>query len=208
MIKVENIDVYGFEAAIRGMRNPKNSWVRSDSHPSDFTNDGKGGFVLGANDLDLMQNLSRAGRDHRKFLRMITVTMDITAPVYWVLQFDTYKVGTTKNSCSLQHTGANDAFTIQDFSIEERFQDLPVWNSILEALEKLRLSYKDTKDYSFFKAMRSIIPMGFNYRFTWAANYEVLLNIYQSRKNHKLDEWREFCKIIKTLPYFQEITGV
>lgn len=212
MIKIENIDVYGFEAAIRGMRNPMNSWSKSDSNYTIIKNDGK--YIadfIGENDLKLMQNLCKAGSDHRKFMRMINVTMDITAPLYWWKEFDTYKVGTVANSCSTMHKIHDKEFTIDDFSFErckkERFVERAI-EGTLNVLNYLREKYLETKDKSYWETMIQILPSSYNQRRTVQLNYETLLNIYNARKNHKLKEWLELCSEIEKLPYFKEITGL
>ncbi len=398
MLKIENTEIFGFESAIRGMRNPMNSWDKSDSgccdcndcfhvenktEPAIECNNGKFGFCIGENDFDLMKKLVNAGSDHSKFMRMINVTMDITAPLYWVAELDTYKVGTVRNSCSLQHKGASRPFTIRDFSVQEELYEIldpakkkkehfPVfyncnesdfkiytvgdrnykifkngkirscaytrtdsvgnriksfkereivptqsangyyalnlggrhylertllhrlvakvwlsdskfpnaevnhkdgnkgnnnvenlewvthqennshkcknglsgrtlctdyiafknaskkspteqmnnetksvnhdlfclaaqWEELLQSINGLREAYIDTDNYDYFLAMRQLIPMSYNYRFTWQANYAVLRHIYLSRKNHRLPEWHDFCHWIKTLPYSELI---
>lgn len=210
MIKIERTETYGWEAAIRGMRNPLNSWDKSDS---DFQN---GGITVGDNDLALMKRLSKAGSDHGKYLRMIHVQCDIIAPVYFTAELDTYKVGTTRNSCSMQHKGASRDFTIRDFSVDDRIYNLiepghsdypelfhvaDEWENVIDMLNKLRRTYNETGDYRYFVMLRSLMPMGYNYRFTWDTNYAVLKNIYHSRKNHKLEEWHTLCDWIEQLPY-------
>lgn len=218
MIKIENVDVYGFETAIRGMRNPLNSWNKSDSEfvPWDITD-----FEIGENDLKLMQTLCRAGTDHRKFLRMINVTTDITAPLYWWKEYDTYKVGTVANSCSTMHKLTAKEFTLDDFSCEHLMRDAEDWNieeeyaegeSPLAALEYIiavlnfyRKKYLETKDKRYWWQMIQLLPSSYSQRRTVQLNYEVLLNMYHARKDHKLDEWRDFCKWIETLPCFKEI---
>jgi hypothetical protein len=209
MIKIENIDIYGWEAAIRGMRNPMNSWDKSDSI---FCQGDDGSSVyVGENDLKLMQNLCKAGSDHRKFMRMINVTMDITAPLYWWKEFDTYKVGTVANSCSTMHKIHDKEFTIDDFSYErckkERFVERAI-EGTLNALNYLREKYLETKDKSYWETMIQLLPSSYNQRRTVQLNYETLLNIYNARKNHKLKEWLELCSEIEKLPYFKEITGL
>ena len=212
MIKIENIEVYGWEAAIRGMRNPMNSWDKSDSNYTIIKNDGK--YIadfIGENDMKLMQNLCKAGSDHRKFMRMINVTMDITAPLYWWKEFDTYKVGTVANSCSTMHKLHDKEFTIDDFSFErckkERFVERSI-EGTLNVLNYLREKYLETKDKSYWETMIQLLPSSYNQRRTVQVNYETLLNIYNARKNHKLKEWLELCSEIEKLPYFKEITGL
>lgn len=247
MIKIENTEIYGWEAAIRGMRNPMNSWEKSDSHyceedcpmacngdePALECDDGKRNYCIGRNDLELMQSLIKAGSDHRKFLRMINVTMDITAPLYWWKEFDTYKVGTVRNSCSTMHKIHEKEFTLDDFSCEhlmkiERIGDktetpyidvsLYCDSSVIYSpwglltgticlLNNCRKWYLETKDKKYWWQMIQLLPSSYNQRATIQLNYEVLLNMYHSRKNHKLDEWREFCKLIENLPYMNEFIG-
>lgn len=209
MIKVENIDVYGFEAAIRGMRNPMNSWKKSDS--GYVTEYDEGGFDaefynIGENDLALMKSLVKAGTDHRKFLRMINVTCDIVAPLYWWKEYDTYKVGTVANSCSTMHKIADKEFTLDDFSHEHLCgMSIAALNHVIDAMNLERKHYIVTGDKDCWWQMIQLLPSSYNQRRTGQLNYEVLLNMYHARKNHKLDEWREFCKAIETLPYFKEI---
>jgi hypothetical protein len=198
MIKLENTEVYGWKAAIRGMRNPMNSWDKSDT-----LFDGNM-FCMGDNDLKLMKRLAKAGSDHRKFLRMITVTVDITAPIYWVAEHDTYKIGTTRNSCSFMHRGTAKKFELSDFSFENSETERELRRTITK-LNKLRTKYIETRDESVFRAIRQLLPSAYNVRYTWHANYEVLANIYFARRNHRLPEWRGFCNWILTLPYFEDI---
>ena len=218
MIQIENVETFGFEAAIRGMRNPLNSWNKSDSEfvPWDITD-----FEIGENDLKLMRQLCKSGNDHRKFLRMINVTMDIVGPLYWWKEFDTYKVGTVANSCSTMHKLTAKEFTLDDFSCEHLMRDAEGWNieeeyaegeSPLAALEYTiavlnfyRKKYLETKDKRYWWQMIQLLPSSYNQRRTVQLNYEVLLNMYHSRKNHKLDEWVNFCKWVETLPYFEAI---
>lgn len=234
MILVECIETFGWEAAIRGMRNPMNSWDKSDSYaettiPSTFFDnaprDEDGRFlVIGPNDLNLMRRLRNAGTDHRKFMRMITVYVDITAPLYWWKEFDTYKVGTVANSCSTMHKIHAKKFTIDDFSSEYLLSPadveavkIPVMGSdmpllqlqrTIECLNACRDAYLETKDEVYWWQMIQLLPSSYNQRRTVMLNYEVLANIYKSRKGHKLDEWNEFCMEIKwKLPYSELITG-
>ena len=222
MIKIENVDVYGWEASIRGMRNPMNSWDKSDSYTT--TEDGSYNpyWVIGENDLKLMRNLAKAGSDHAKYLRMINVTIDITAPLYFYKEWDTYKVGTVSNSCSTMHKIHAKEFTIDDFShehldriIEDAGVDIaPVWDFLrpldytIEMLNKARELYLETKDKKYWWQMIQLLPSSYNQKRTVQLNYQVLHNMYKSRKNHKLDEWVDFCKWIETLPYFKEIFGI
>lgn len=212
MIKIENVDVSGWEAAIRGMRNPMNSWDKSDSNwvaprTIDFL---PICYVVGSNDLSLMKRLAKAGTDHRKFLRMINVTMDIIAPTYWWAEFDTYKVGTVRNSCSFMHKGTSRPFYISDFSccaedIDNTEQVATTWQIVVNTLNELREKYLETKDKTIFQEIRNLLPSGYMQQSTVQLNYEVLLNMYKSRKNHRLQEWRDFCSWVETLPYFNEI---
>ena len=199
MIKIENIDVYGFEAAIRGARNPMNSWDRMDS----CYNNGE--FEIGENDYKLLKNLTIAGPEHRKWNRMVTVTMDITAPLYWWKEYDTYKVGTVANSCSTMHKIQAKEFTLNDFS-HEHLISLKVLNYTISKLNYYRGMYIKTKDKDYWWGMIQNLPSSFNQKRTVHLNYEVLGTIYHQRRHHKLDEWVEFCDTIKTLPYSEFIT--
>lgn len=232
MIKIENTETYGWESAVRGMRNPMNSWDKSDS-----CCDGIGdrrycdmcshvphceelGFYIGYNDLSLMKKLVKAGTDHSKFMRMINVTCDITAPLYWWKEFDTYKVGTVRNSCSTMHKIHEKEFTLDDFSHEhliteyqktdnEYFVYVPptfTLKTVIEQLNFCRGKYLETKDKKFWWQMIQLLPSSYNQRATVQLNYQVLRNMYHSRKNHKLDEWRTFCEWIQDLPYSELIT--
>lgn len=238
MIKLENYGVMGWEHAIRGMRNPMNSWEKIDSFvckecygglckygfdgdcPVTDDND----FVIGENDHDLMMKLRNAGTDHRKFMRMITVYVDITAPLYWWKEFDTYKVGTVANSCSTMHKIHDKEFTLDDFSHEhlmtldtfyylddkgEKVPYSPIGDllQIINSLNYSRKRYIETKDKKYWWQMIQLLPSSYNQKRTVMLNYEVLANIYKSRKIHKLDEWRELCKWIEGLPYSEIITG-
>ena len=228
MIEIENVEVMGWDAAIRGMRNPMNSWKLSDSHPclakvleSDCEmvmseheparecNDGEFGFCIGEKDFALMSRLRNAGTDHRKFMRMITVYLDITAPLYWWKEFSTYKVGTVANSCSTMHKLTAKKFSMEDFSFEDcdKWTKDVVCSCIINALNMNRNKYLETKDKEIWRQMIQLLPSSYNQRRTVMLNYEVLANIYKSRRNHKLDEWREFCTWIETLPYSELITG-
>lgn len=243
MLKIEKVEVVGYEAATRGMRNPMNSWKKSDSffcgspeccYSDDECNPrcaGYGqGFNIGEADLGLMTRLRNSGTDHRKFMRMITVYLDITAPLYWWKEFDTYKVGTVANSCSTMHKIAAKEFTLEDFSCEHilEFKDVDRpdnsccnWNwegceiiapiDILEEtinmLNKARKMFLETKDKKYWWQMIQLLPSSYNQRRTVMLNYEVLANIYKSRRNHKLDEWHTFCDWIESLPYSELITG-
>ena len=214
MIKIENVSVHGFEEAIRGMRNPMNSWDKSDSYythiedveaPTVAIN---GQFHVGDNDLDLMKRLVKAGTDHRKFMRMIVVYADVTAPLYWWKEADTYKVGTVRNSCSTMHKITEKEFTLDDFS-HERMKDYIVdeLERTILMLNGVRADYLSSADKSYWNSIIQLLPSSYNQRSTVMLNYEVLANMYHSRKNHKLDEWVEFCKWIETLPYSELITG-
>ncbi len=214
MIKIENVDVYGWEAAIRGMRNPLDSWNKSDScyltineiagHPCD---DGlQKEFVIGENDLQLMKKLVKAGTDHSKFMRMITVTMDIVAPLFWWAEMDTYKVGTVRNSCSKMHTIHKKEFTLDDFSHEHLVKELKILEVVIISLNAARERYLKNKDEADWWQMIQLLPSSYNQRSTVQLNYAVLRNIYHSRKNHKLNEWRVFCKWIEELPCSELIT--
>ena len=243
MIKLENTEVMGWEAAIRGMRNPMNSHSKSDSYPCDILKEltdenyshrcagCKNEFagrpnctVVGPNDLDLMTRLSNAGTDHRKFMRMITVYVDIMAPLYWWKEFDTYKVGTVANSCSTMHKIAEKEFTLEDFSHEHLMMKTDglwvnadgkdfmcsAWDFCqitCDVLNHYRDLYLQTKDKKYWWQMIQLLPSSYNQRRTVMMNYEVLANIYKSRKNHKLDEWHTFCEWIESLPYSELITG-
>ena len=200
MIKIENIDVYGWEAAIRGARNPMNSWDRMDS----CYNNGE--FEIGENDYKLLKNLTIAGPEHRKWNRMVTVTMDITAPLYWWKEYDTYKVGTVANSCSTMHKIQAKEFTLDDFSTEHMEGCTIAMNLILVELNLNRTLFNKTKDKKYWWNMIQLLPAGYNQRRTVHLNYEVLGTIYHQRRHHKLDEWVEFCDTIKTLPYSEFIT--
>ena len=212
MIKFENTEVIGWEHAIRGMRNPLNSWEKSDSHweCTDYSPEEERDFYeykIGPNDHNLMKRLRNAGTDHRKFMRMITVYVDITAPLYWWPEFDQYKIGTVTNSCSKMHTIHKTPITKELFSFDHT-NLCSVGKQYLEELEKLRIKYNKTKDKKYWYALIQLLPEGFNQKRTVMLNYEVLANIYKSRKNHKLDEWSiGFMKWIESLPYSELITG-
>ena len=212
MIKVENIEIFGLDGAMRGMRNPLNSWDKADTtvyqgHDKEFVN-------IGVNDLNLATRLIKAGTEHRKFLRMIHVQMDVTAPLYWWKEADTYKVGTTANSCSTMHKIAAKEFTLDDFSHDHLFNDAVVYNgyvptSVLEcvigALNEFRNLYLETKDKRYWWQMIQLLPSSYNQRRTWDMSMETLLSILHQRKNHKLDEWNEFRDIcLEQVPYLKE----
>lgn len=202
MIKIENIEVHGFEAAIRGMRNPLNSWEKSDSDFSTSDN-------IGPKDFELAMNLVKAGPAHCKFRRMITVSMDITAPLYWWKEFDTYKVGTVANSCSTMHTIAKKRFDLHDFSIEHlNDSTMQVMCEIVEQLNLCRGFYLKTQDKNDWWQLIQLLPTSYNQKRTVLLNYEVLARMYNDRLGHKLDEWNDFCRIIYThLPYPSLIKG-
>lgn len=235
MLKIENVEVAGWEAAIRGMRNPKNSWAKSDSH-WDYVNQGPeyltvahfddADFNIGPNDKKLMSTLRNAGTDHRKFMRMITVYLDITAPLYWWKEFDTYKVGTVANSCSTMHKIAAKEFTLEDFSCEHLCDDeLELLKEIIARLNMNRIVFiaKDDKRVDRYSVMSDecyakykkklwwqmiqLLPSSYNQKRTVMLNYEVLANIYKSRRHHKLDEWHTLCDWIESLPYSELITS-
>lgn len=223
MLKIENTETYGWEAAIRGMRNPKNSWDKSDSEWKYYGGDCYNGvFVIGKNDLDLMMRLRNAGTDHRKYLRMITVYCDITAPLYWWKECDTYKVGTVANSCSTMHKIHAKEFTLNDFShehlnshaievLKKTIDELNNYRDFCVAWEGCGINLKKMYELSDRKdawwQMIQLLPSSYNQKRTVELNYEVLANMYKSRKNHKLDEWHTLCDWIKELPYQQLITG-
>ena len=251
MLKLENTEVLGWEHAIRGMRNPMNSWEKSDSYENysvDYEKDEMTGEVteirfpyyrVGAGDLGLMTRLRNAGTDHRKFMRMITVYVDLTGPLYWWKEFDTYKVGTVANSCSTMHKIAAKEFTLEDFSHEHLFgpddmlkyderNDIEKDNALAAVnvdgnwcyftpqgyvqmtcniLNHYREKYLETQDKQYWWQMIQLLPSSYNQRRTVMLNYEVLANIYKSRRNHKLDEWHTFCDWIEGLPYGELITG-
>ena len=211
MIRIEETEVVGWRAAIRGMRNPKNSWDKSDSH---FGFDGYRECnwecpLIGPNDMNLMMTLRNAGTDHRKYMRMIAVYCDITAPLYWWKEFDTYKVGTVANSCSTMHKIHAKMFESSDFSTE-RLCTSEGYSALAMTIDTLNLDrekFLRTKQKNYWEEMIQTLPTSYNQKRTIMLNYEVLANMYKSRKNHKLDEWREFCKWIELLPYSNLITG-
>ena len=224
MIKIEKTVTYGWEAAIRGLRNPMNSWDKSDSAgcydrescedcPRQLENGEcsipfNEDIVLGPNDHGLMMRLRKAGTDHRKFMRMIMVSVDITAPLYWWKEFDTYKVGTVANSCSTMHKIHSAPFSINDFSHDRMSERaLVCLGNVIEVLEASRWDFNETKDKAYWDDMIQLLPSSYNQKRTVMLNYEVLCNMYHSRKNHKLDEWHTLCDWIKNLPYSELITG-
>lgn len=201
MLKVERISVMNMENAIRGARNPLNSWARMDSYY-----DEKGNFVLGENDLSLARRLAVAGSDHRKFLRQIMVSMDITAPLYWWKEFDTYKVGTVANSTSTMHKIQAKEFSRVDFSCDRMTEDcLAVLDSVIAYLESERVKFNETKERAHWHNMIQLLPSSFNQMRTVTMNYEVLINIYYARRTHKLAEWHTLCDAILGLPYAKEL---
>ena len=221
MIKIENTEVFGWEAAIRGMRNPMNSWNKSDSrwgcvpghaYPTcgeDCRYECE--YIIGENDIKLMKSLSKTGNDHAKFLRMINVTVDITAPLYWWKEFDTYKVGTVANSCSTMHKIHAKEFTLDDFSYEHLTKDGEKWDwkfsltMVIIAMNHARKLYLETKDKKYWWQMIQLLPSSYNQKRTVQLNYQVLKSMYFARRNHKLDCWRTFCDWMLTLPYFKEV---
>ena len=209
MIKITNAEVFGWDAAIRGMRNPMNSWDRSDS----FVCEGKDACVgdcyscIGNADHALMKKLVKAGSDHAKFMRMINVTMDATAPLYWWKEFDTYKVGTVANSCSTMHKIADKEFTLEDFSHEHLMQGgLECIKNLCKDLNMCREQYLAKHDKEWWWQMIQLLPSSYNQKRTIQLNYAVLRNMYHARRNHKLDEWHDFCSWAETLPYAELIT--
>ena len=241
MIKVDNVDVWGFDHAIRGMRNPMNSWDKSDSEEkywcttlgpnenphycndcgydmcSPYNNEPE--YIIGPNDLDLMKRLYKAGTEHRKYLRQIFVSMDITAPLYWWKEFDTYKVGTTANSCSTMHKIHDKEFTLDDFShehlidygigIDKGYSIIPSYllQSTIDVLNLCRKRYLETKDKKYWWQLIQLLPSSYNQRRTVTMNYENVMSMIKQRTGHKLDEWNTFVEFLKTLPYIKEITN-
>lgn len=219
MIVIEKVDVFGWESAIRGMRNPMNSWDKSDSYwglledESPINPSDEPFFFVGENDLKLMKSLAKAGSDHGKFLRMINVTVDITAPLYWWKEFDTYKVGTVANSCSTMHKIHAKEFTREDFSWEHLYSPYDIEDLgstelseyILIGLNRYRERYLQTKNKEDWWQMIQLLPSSYNQKRTVQLNYQVLKTMYFARKNHKLDEWIEFCAWCESLPYFREV---
>lgn len=217
MLKVEHTEVAFFEDAIRGMRNPMNSWDKSDSvkcyanaHCSGICKNEKSGICIGKNDWKRMTNLVKAGTDHSKFMRMITVSCDVTSNHTWWAEFDTYKVGTVRNSCSKMHKIHVKEFAEEDFSHEGidscGRKTKKCFSMVLEELERLRRLFNEKKDKRYWRAIIELLPMGYNIKATVQLNYAVLRNMYHARKNHKLDEWHQFCEWISSLPYSELIT--
>lgn len=211
MIKLENVVLANsgqMEVIIEGMRNPMNSWDKSDSYAWHEYRSGNEHFKLGYNDHSLMQRLSNAGTEHRKYMRMMPVYVRITAPLYWWKEFDTYKVGTVANSCSTMHKIQDKEFTLDDFSTEHfRWISERCLKDTIDVLNGYRNDYIRTKDKDYWWQMIQLLPSSYNQTRNVMLNYEVLANIYRQRKNHKLDEWREVCKWIESLPYSELITG-
>lgn len=201
MLKVERISVMNLENAMRGARNPLNSWARSDSYY-----DENGQYILGENDLGLAKRLARAGSDHRKYLRQIFISVDVTAPMYWWKEYDTYKVATVANSTSTMHKIHSKEFSRDDFSLDKLDEDsIAFFDTIIAKLEELRLKYVETKDKQYWYDIIQLLPSSYNQMRTCSLNYETLINIYYARKGHKLDEWHTFCDFIKTLPYAKDL---
>ena len=210
MLKIENCEVTGWEAAIRGMRNPKNSWGKSDSeYAVNLVEDEHGSTCayIGPNDWKLMSTLRNAGTDHRKFMRMITVYVDITAPLYWWKEYDTYKVGTVTNSCSTMHKITDKEFTLDDFSHEHLASPVQDFMPIINSLNTYRELYLEEKNKLWWWQIIQLLPSSYNQKRTVMLNYEVLANMYKSRRNHKLDEWHTLCEWMENLPYSELITG-
>ncbi len=201
MLALERTCVMNLENAMRGARNPMNSWARTDSS---YNEDGE--YVLGENDLDLAKRLCKSGSDHRKFIRQIFVSVDITAPLYWWKEYDTYKVGTVANSTSTMHKIHSKPFEAADFSCDKMDADtLECFQKLLDYLEVLRGKYNDTKDKTYWYSLIQLLPSSYNQMRTCTFNYENLINMYHARKNHKLDEWHVFCDWIERLPYSKEL---
>ena len=204
MIKISNISVMNFENAMRGARNPMNSWARMDSYY-----DEDGNFVLGENDLSLATRLAKAGSDHRKYLRQVIVSMDILAPLYWWKEFDTYKVGTVANSTSTMHKIQAKQLTREDFSCDKMSEDaLAVLDTVISFMEGERLKFIETKDKAYWHNMIQMLPTSYNQLRTVTLNYEVLINIYYARRHHKLAEWHTMCDWILSLPYADQLIAV
>ena len=201
MIKIERVSVMNMENAVRGARNPMNSWAKSDSYY-----DEKGSFVVGPQDLDLCHRLSVSGSDHRKYLRQIFVSMDITAPLYWWKEFDTYKVATVANSTSTMHKIHAKAFSREDFSHDRMSERaLACLDTVIACLEESRLRFLETKDRADWHDMIQLLPSSFNQMRTVTMNYETLVNIYYARRTHKLAEWHTLCGVIEEMPYAREM---
>ena len=209
MIKVEHIDVRGMHAAIRGMRNPMNSWDRSDSYDVDLDEGGPSIYIIGDADLKLMKQLLQAGPEHRKYLRMIMVYMDITAPLYWWKEYDTYKVSTVANSCSTMHKITSKPIEVSDFSMDDFYItgegiDLKdCFINVVADCEMLRMKYLETKDKRYWRGLIQLLPSSYNQKRTVMFNYETALSMIRQRSGHKLDEWREFVQVLQDLPYMK-----
>ena len=201
MLTLKNTSVMNFENAIRGARNPMNSWGRMDSHTEP-----DGTFVFGPNDLDLAMRLAKARSDHRKYLRMVFVSVDVTAPLYWWKEYDTYKVATVANSTSTMHKIHSKPFSIDDFSCDHMTDGTKKFmETVVAELENIRLRFKETKSKDDWYDMIQLLPSSYNQMRTCTFNYETLINIYRARKNHKLAEWHTFCDWIETLPYAEQL---
>ena len=201
MLTLKNTSVMNFENAIRGARNPVNSWGRMDSHTEP-----DGSFVFGPNDLDLAMRLAKAGSDHRKYLRMVFVSVDVTAPLYWWKEYDTYKVATVANSTSTMHKIHSKPFSMDDFSCDHMTDGTKKFmETVVAELENIRLRFKETKSKDDWYDMIQLLPSSYNQMRTCTFNYETLINIYRARKNHKLAEWHTFCDWIETLPYAEQL---
>lgn len=201
MLTLKNTSVMNFENAIRGARNPMNSWGRMDSHTEP-----DGSFVFGPNDLDLAMRLAKAGSDHRKYMRMIFVSVDVTAPLYWWKEYDTYKVATVANSTSTMHKIHSKPFSMDDFSCDHMTDGTKKFmETVVAELENIRLRFKETKSKEDWYDMIQLLPSSYNQMRTCTFNYETLINIYRARKNHKLAEWHTFCDWIETLPYAEQL---
>ena len=213
MIKIENVDVYGWDAAIRGARNPMNSWAKSDSYwtrieDSETLETAKFEFFVDDKDYKLLKRLADAGTDHGKFMRFVSVACDITAPLYWWKEFDTYKVGTVANSCSTMHKITAKPFTLEDFSHENMSHDgVLLLEKTIEFLNTRRNDFLESGRKIFWWDIIQTLPTSYNQRRTVLLNYQVLKNMYHARNNHKIDEWHVFCDFIETLPYSELITG-
>ena len=207
MLTIENAETFGWEAAIRGMRNPKNSWSKSDSRWSSPDENGTDTpmFIVGENDLKLASALANSGTDDGKFLRMIHVQLDVTAPLYWFKEADQYKVGTVTDSCSTMHKIHSKEFTLDDFSHEHLYSPLHDLKPTVDLLNVYRERFLDTKDKEDWWQLIQLLPSSYNQRRTWDLNYAVLRNIYHARRNHKIDEWHTLCNWIETLPYAEEL---
>ena len=207
MLKIENAETFGWEAAIRGMRNPKNSWSKSDSRWSSPNENGTDAprFIVGENDLKLASALANSGADDGKFLRMIHVQLDVTAPLYWHKEADQYKVGTVTDSCSTMHKIHSKEFTLDDFSHEHLYSPLHDLKPTVDLLNVYRERFLETKDKEDWWQLIQLLPSSYNQRRTWDLNYAVLRNIYHARRNHKIDEWHTLCDWIETLPYEKEL---